>query len=107
MATEYDYWLSFVIKQELGRDGRKYGERYQTLVAAIEDVSFPYWKETTSFYLLRTSLTIDELAKHVRPAIDATKDTIIVRVLGHPTARIIGVYHDPTLTTFLPYLRQG
>jgi hypothetical protein len=107
MADEYDYWVSFIIKDERGKDGRSYAERYNAVCSAVKDAASLIWDETTSFYLARSTFSIDELCVGIKAAIDPSKDTVLLRRLDSSAARILGVFYDDALNKFLPYLKRG
>ena len=107
MADEIDYWMSFRIADERSSDGRTYNDRYTALVATYNTLSTMVWDETTSFTLLCSQRDIDHIAASLKKAVDPARDMVLMRVLGQPVARVIGVYYDGDLNKFLPYLKKA
>lgn len=100
MAT--DYWISFRLEDD---DTRQ--DRYEEMIAIIHECGPMFWEETTSFILLRSSLTIDELAGAIKLAIDEKSDTVLMRNLNSKSARLIGVFYDEDLLKFMDYIKRG
>lgn len=97
------YWISHTLEDNL-----KYPARYAALIAEIKASSTSRWDETTSFHLVESSLSIDALAAKLKNAIDPSTDTILIRYVGHRSARYIGRIIDlKKLLTFLPYAARA
>lgn len=101
-----DYWVSFRISDKtIG--GETYSERREALIGAVLDESKGYWDETTSFLLVRTSRTIDQLASAAKAAIALSEDLVVMRKLSVKTARYVGALSDKDIFHFMEYLERA
>lgn len=97
MATHY--WISYRVHKDA-----TYDDRYDALIEAIEEASLKEWKETTSFHLVSSTLTIDKLAQKLKAAINPDVDRIVVRSLNAKTARYVGKFEKLSdLKFFMDY----
>lgn len=84
-------WSTFRISPDTN-----YNSRYAAMVKAFEEVGTNFWTEQTSFFAFDTKYTIDAVALHVKKAIDASVDLIIIRQIDSANMRYIGVLEKPT-----------
>lgn len=93
------YWISY----RLERDG-DYDQRYKDLVDAIDAASTSEWQETTSFHIVESDLTAQNLARTLKVGLDPARDRLLVRRMDGPHARYFGKFSDlKTLLALMPY----
>ncbi len=86
----YKYFLTFSIR----KDG-SYQTRYNNLVAAIVELSFNRWSETTSFIVFNSSYSIDEITSCLRGVLDPSRDVLVLNLLNAEGTRVIGSLATP------------
>lgn len=101
MAT---YAISFQIKYD---SGDNWGERYNSLMAAINSCS-KVWSETTSFCLVQTNETLTELERRLwLTKFDATQDILFVVDVSYDSCTIRGATKKrATLKELMPALQE-
>ena len=96
-----DYWVSF----RIGTEGN-YTDRYNNLHQAINENGTEWWFETTSFYLVRSELSIDSFARRLVATIDKRHDILVIRELNRKRARYAGVITDDDIFIFMDYAKK-
>ena len=95
--------VSFRIHQDVDRQ-----RRYDTFVEQLESVGVgQYWAETTSFYFVKTTETIDAFCHriYVHSGFNATKDIYVVMDTEVKAARARGAIQYPNiLKSTVPYI---
>jgi hypothetical protein len=102
MAT---YWITFRIK-EVVIGGREYSARYDALVEAVRAVCGDHWwYEPTSFWLISSTATREQIAARIRAAIAPAHDLALLGSMEHTGATVIGSVKElATLRALVPSL---
>ena len=96
-----DYWISFRIA-----DRGRYDERYTALNTIVRGYGELYWDETSSFILLRSSASLNDLADALKAEVNPDWDMVLIRKLNSKAGVLIGRATDPDLFEFMPYLKK-
>ena len=99
MAT---YWITF----RLGEVG-DYNTRYDNLIEAINSSASLVWEEPTSFLLIESTATIDELAQLLSAQMDTVHDLVLIGNPNVKQARVIGIVEDENLFRLLPFTKYA
>lgn len=105
MAEEI-YWLSFRLHKSDGYE-RTYDQRLQDLNDEIKAASGDganWWLETTSFFIFRSSESLDTIVARVRRAIDDDVDLVVLRKMNNQSGRVIGACKDKDIFKLVPYM---
>lgn len=87
-------------------DNLDYDDRYENLKTQIKMLAEgKYWEETTSFFAIKSSLSIDALAGELEAAIAPNYDIILLIKTEFKAARIIGALEDRDIFELIPYLK--
>jgi hypothetical protein len=97
------YWITFHIEEEIV-GGKNWNDRYNALIAAIDQNSSRWWYETTSFIVFDSISSIDGLAYKFKATIAPSKDLFLLRVMDSRSARVCGRITDQTIFMVMPYL---
>lgn len=100
------YWLSFRISEEKPCSQSSYQQRYQGLMATLQDHSITIWSETTSFFIFSSDSSIETLAKAFKKIIDDRCDHFIIRKMDSKNAIICGKIADNSIFNLMNYLRK-
>lgn len=99
-----EYWVTFRIESNTS-----YEKRYQSLLDAMVSVKGKNasWGESTSFWLIKSNLTIDQLAENLTSGLDAKTDLLVCRCLAKDNSRYFGSVQDlKVLLDFLPKIKR-
>lgn len=99
------YWLSFRIAED-GRHDPSYEQRLNTLAKTVQEHSVMAWAQPTSFWIIESTQSIDELAAAYRKAIDLNTDHFIISMMGADNAIVCGKFVDTNIFKLMPYLRK-
>ena len=97
------YWITFHIEEEIV-GGKNWNDRYNALIAAIDQNSSRWWYETTSFIVFDSISSIDGLAYKFKATIAPSNDLFLLRVMDSRSARICGRITDQTIFMVMPYV---
>ena len=97
------YWITFHKEEEIV-GGKNWNDRYNALIAAIDQNSSRWWYETTSFIVFDSISSIDGLAYKFKATIAPSKDLFLLRVMDSRSARVCGRITDQTIFMVMPYL---
>lgn len=103
MAT---YWITFRIAYE-SVGGRSYDDRYDAFTEAIVANASNYWAQTTSFYIIESSSSIDTLTETLKRKFAPSKDLFLIRQVDTKSAKICGQNEDNDIFIFMPYLKRA
>lgn len=96
------YWVTFRLA-----DTGEYADRHARLVASVKRKSVGLvWAQPTSFMLFQSDLKIDDLAQHLKSAINPLKDLVLLGMPDKKAARLIGVSDDHSIYAFLPHVQD-
>lgn len=97
------YWITFRLE-----DDATYTARYEKLNRVIVELyeGGEYWDEPTSFHILRSSLSIDEIARTVGSAINKRSDLVLIGMPEYKASRVVGIAHDPDVFKIMPNCKQ-
>ncbi|HEX7046196.1 MAG TPA: hypothetical protein VF275_01310 [Gammaproteobacteria bacterium] len=98
------YGISFRL-EDGDVNGRTHDERYDALQAAILDGTTKFWDQTSSFFVIESRRSIDEIAWKCKQAIEPSTDLVLVRELSGSPTRISGNNRDPDLFKLMPYVK--
>lgn len=84
-------WSTFRLKRDA-----TYDTRYAAMVKAFNEAGTNFWEETTSFVAFDTTHTIDQVAAHVKAAINPQTDLLVFRQVVGLETRYVGVLEKPT-----------
>ncbi|MGX5830129.1 hypothetical protein [Mesorhizobium sp. 43Arga] len=99
------YCVSFRIANKT-INGKSYDDRRQSVVDAAHE-GLGYWDETTSFFLVESSLSASGLAKAVSAGLSVQEDMIFVFDIGDQSASYFGALtHFDVLRSFFPLLKK-
>ena len=74
-----DYWISFRIADDVD-----YSKRYKALTKAItECATGGQWDADTSFVCIRSKYGIDSVGQHLKKALNATTDHLVIRRIDY------------------------
>jgi hypothetical protein len=95
-----DYWISFRIHYD---NAKNYQKRYDALTQAIEDCAEPgpSWDTNTSFVAIRSKYGLLPIAEHLKKAISASTDHVVVRIIGKTDTAYAGS-PGTNFATFFP-----
>ena len=100
-----NYCVSFRIANKTV-NGRSYEDRYKELVNAMHE-GLGYWEDTTSFFLVESSLNTPAIAKKGAGALSAVDDMLFVFDPKDMSACYFGnVAHLDVLKSFFPKLQK-
>ena len=108
MAEASVYWLSFRLKDSDGYE-RTYDDRLGKLTEELRASSGDagkWWYETSSFFIFKTTETIDTIVTRIKRAIDAKVDIVVVRMMDKQTGRVIGKCDDADIFALVPYMKK-
>jgi len=88
------YWLTFRVAD----DGHP--DRYDALIAAVNDSGDAFWDGPTSFICIESGLSIDRLGANLKAAISPREDLIVIREIGRDDTRYAGQPGDGFLYFF-------
>lgn len=100
------YWLSFKIK-DVSVAGRSADKRRDELYSVIEAASIlgddpsSIWKDTTSFVVFKSKLSIREIADAAKSIISQRHDTFLLRTLDRRSALICGNFENESVFGFM------
>lgn len=100
------FWISFDISSEKAA-GLSYDTRFEAFHDAMIAMSTSIWSETTSFHLLETSLSIDEVATRCRQTIAPSVDLCLVADVQGQQSRIVGRWTEDQVFRLMPRLRDA
>lgn len=80
--------------------------RREALIASILQGSSRHWDEPTSFLLVETEDSLDDLASWASQSIDPAVDIVLIRALDQKSARVIGRVEDRDLFELMPYCKR-
>jgi hypothetical protein len=93
------YWLSFRL-----HENSTYEERYAALENIVLSNSSMYWKETTSFIVFSSNISIQSVAASIKRVINPKIDLFLIRILDTKSAIICGNNQDQDIYKLIPYL---
>lgn len=79
----------FLVAYRLKDDGG-YDDRYQALVDALDEVGTGFWNAGTSLIAIETTLSIENLARALRPAVNIQTDLVFIREIDVKNTLVIG-----------------
>lgn len=98
-----EYWVTFRLESN-----SSYDTRYQSMLDAMIAIRGASWAEPTSFWLVQSSLTIDDFIQRLTAGLNAKTDLVVVRCLAKNASRYFGVLQHPDiLKTFLPDIKKS
>ena len=100
------YWITFRIAYE-SAGGRSYDDRYEAFTSAVVASASNYWAQTTSFYVIESSSSIDALTATLKREFAPSKDLFLIRQVDTKSARICGQNDDNDIFTLMPYLERA
>ncbi|WP_440222670.1 hypothetical protein ACQQ2N_16535 [Dokdonella sp. MW10] len=100
------FWISFDISSEQAA-GLSYATRFEAFNDAMIALSTSIWSETTSFHVLETSLSIDEVATRCRDTIAPSVDVCLVADVQGQQSRIVGRWSEDQVFRLMPRLRDA
>lgn len=89
MALATRYWATFRLKRDAA-----YDTRYRALMKAFVDVGSVFWEEPTSFIAFDSRYGIDDIAGHLKKALNTQTDLLVVTVSETTTSRYVGMPDD-------------
>lgn len=99
----YIYWISYRIHED-----SSYAARYNDLIDRIDQVSLSQWDETTSFHIIKSDYSIDQISTHLVVPLKERVDTLVIRKMNYRDARYFGNDSDfLSLKSFIPYVKRG
>jgi hypothetical protein len=102
MATNV-YWVAFRLADNATRD-----ERYRELTDDLKGAAAgKYWDEPTSFFVLPSELSINELAALVKSSIDEDTDIVVIGMPYIRAARVIGLVEDDDLFEIWDFVKAA
>lgn len=99
------YGISFRL-EDGDVNGRSRDARYDALQAAILDGTTNFWDQTSSFFVIETRRSIDEITRKCKQAIEPSTDLVLVRELAGSPTRISGNNRDPDIFKLMPYIKH-
>jgi hypothetical protein len=60
----------------------KTGKNYDQLYAAIKSLSGTYWHNTTSSWIVESSLSAKKIFEHIKPYIDNNDELVVFKLEG-------------------------
>ena len=105
MATS-NYCVTFrIANKTVG--GKTYDERRLSLVENVRENGRGYWEDTTSFFLVESSLNTPTFAARASKGLSATDDMVVVFDPADMSACYFGaVRHADVLKSFFPRLQK-
>jgi hypothetical protein len=79
----------FIVTYRL-RDNRTYEERYEALLAQINEAGTGFWEAGTSLVAMETKLGIAELGAKLKKAVDPAVDLIFIREIDVKNTGYVG-----------------
>lgn len=102
----YNYCVTFRIADKTV-DGKTYDDRREQLVGNVRRDGMGYWDETTSFFLVESTLMTDAIAKNASRGLSETDDMVLVFDPSDLSACYFGpVRHVEVLRSFFPKLKK-
>lgn len=96
-----DYWISYRVSSDV-----RYATRYADLIKAIgECATGGQWTADTSFVCIRSKHTIDDIGQHLKKALNATTDHLVLREIGKDSTRYINA-PGKNFMAFFPQARK-
>lgn len=97
------YWVTFRLK-----DNASYQVRYQQFIQSISDVvgSGSFWEEPTSFIAFESEYSTDQIASHIKKAIEPSTDVALLCQIGFDDYRLIGTAEDNTVYDLFRTLKK-
>ncbi|HMJ43687.1 MAG TPA: hypothetical protein VK522_15555 [Pseudolabrys sp.] len=87
--------------------GKTYAERRQQLVDNVHTDGLGYWEETTSFFVVESSLSTDRIAADASKGLSAADDMVFVFDPADMSAYYFGpLKHTDILRSFFPELKK-
>lgn len=96
------YWITFRIAEDGNHD-----DRYDNLLDAIKKSSTMIWEEPTSFLLVESEKTIDDLAAILRTKVNSIHDIVLIGNPNVKQARVIGIVVDENLFEMMPFTKYA
>lgn len=103
MAT---YWITFRISYE-SVGGKSYDDRYDAFTSAVVANASSHWAQTTSFYVIESTSSIDALTAILKREFAPSKDLFLIRQIDAKSAKICGQNDDNDIFTLMPYLERA
>ncbi len=100
------FWISFDISSEKAA-GLSYDARFEAFHDAMIALSTSIWSETSSFHVLETELSIDEVATRCRQTIAPAVDLCLVADVQGQQSRIVGRWSEDEVFRLMPKLRDA
>ena len=103
MATYYDYWVTFRIREDTTGDRRR-----AAMVERAIKINLGRWMEPTSFMLLQTTASAAQLAKYLAVPLLGDRDLLVVSDLqgAGDSAYFGSPVHLATLKSFMPLIQK-
>jgi hypothetical protein len=90
MAENYNYWVTFRVKEDSTSNRRRQG-----MVDAAVSIEKGRWMEPTSFFLLESSKDAATLVAYLAATLDVTKDVLVAVDIANPAdAAYFGAVED-------------
>tara|TARA_R110000787_G_scaffold281584_1_gene392996 strand:- start:1029 stop:1331 length:303 start_codon:yes stop_codon:yes gene_type:complete len=83
------YWATFRLTSNAS-----YSTRYNALIQAFKEAGSNFWSEPTSFLAFDSKYDIDDIAQHLKKAIDVRTDVVLIREINVIDSRYVGVPGD-------------
>ena len=90
------FWLTFRLHEQTTSKG-SYEERYDALVAKLQELSTLTWANTTSFVVFESASSIAALGQAFKGAVDPKVDLFLMRAMERKQAVICGSNDDPDI----------
>ena len=102
----FTYCVTFRIAEKTV-SGKTYNDRYNALIENVRTDGMGYWEETTSFFLVESNLSTDEIAQDAARALSAKDDMLLVFDPSDMSASYFGAFkYVEVLRGFFPKLKQ-
>ncbi len=98
------YTISFMIADKT-LNGSTYDDRYDAFMKTAMNISPTiWWKDTTSFIVIQTDLSITDVSKKLKAVIVPSADLFLIIDTQVKAARICGKNDDKDLIKLIPFL---